>query len=85
MDAVRAAGEQAGLRTAFCCLQSEVVPRLLAAASHADPLVDLARRSQQSALSSHYVWGSHWWLLQTAEPAPTESDAASNLHAARRK
>ena len=66
VDAVRAAGEQAGLRTAFCCLQSEVVADLLAPTPHPDPLADLARRSQQSALSSRYVWGSHWWLLQTA-------------------
>ena len=66
IDSVRAAGEAAGLRTAFCCLQSEVVADLLVAAPDADPLADLARRSQQSALSSHYVWGSHWWLLQTA-------------------
>ena len=65
VDSVRAVGEEAGLRTAFCCLQSEVVPQLLDAAPQADPLADLARRSQQSALSSNYVWGSHWWLLQT--------------------
>lgn len=32
VDSVRAAGEVAGLRTACCCLQSEVVAELLAAA-----------------------------------------------------
>jgi SAM-dependent MidA family methyltransferase len=64
LDAVRAAGEQAGLETEFCCLQSEVVADLGSTVAHPDPLVDLARRSQQSALSSRYVWGRHWWLLQ---------------------
>ncbi len=64
VDSVRAAGEAAGATTAFCCLQSEVVPELLHPESHPDPLLDLARRSQQAALSSSYVWGSHWWLLQ---------------------
>ena len=66
MDAVRAAGEAAGLQTVFCCLQSEVVSELTSTVAHPDPLVDLARRSQQSALSSQYVWGGHWWLLQRA-------------------
>jgi SAM-dependent MidA family methyltransferase len=64
VDAVRAAGEEVGATTAFCGLQSEVVPELLQTESHPDPLVDLDRRSQHSALSSQYVWGSHWWLLQ---------------------
>jgi SAM-dependent MidA family methyltransferase len=64
IDAVRAAGEEAGATTAFCGLQSEVVANLLLSESHPDPLVDLDRRSQHSALSSQYVWGSHWWLLQ---------------------
>jgi SAM-dependent MidA family methyltransferase len=64
VDAVRAAGEEAGARTTFCGLQSEVVPELLQSESHPDPLVDLDRRSQHLALNSQYVWGSHWWLLQ---------------------
>jgi SAM-dependent MidA family methyltransferase len=64
IDAVRAAGEAAGATTTFCGLQSEVVPELLQADTHADPLVDLGRRSEHAALSSQYVWGSHWWLLQ---------------------
>ena len=64
IDAVRAAGEEAGATTAFCGLQSEVVPDLLQSKLLADPLVDLDRRSQVSALSSQFVWGSHWWLLQ---------------------
>ena len=64
VDALRAAGEEVGATTAFCGLQSEVVPELLQAESHPDPLVDLDRRSHHSALSSEYVWGSHWWLLQ---------------------
>ena len=64
IDAVRAAGEEAGATTAFCGLQSEVVANLLLSESHPDPLVDLDRRSRHRALSSQYVWGSHWWLLQ---------------------
>jgi SAM-dependent MidA family methyltransferase len=64
VDAVRAAGEEAGATTAFCGLQSEVVPELLQPESHPDPLVDLEQRSHHSALSSQYVWGSHWWLMQ---------------------
>jgi SAM-dependent MidA family methyltransferase len=64
IDALRAAGEQVGATTAFCGLQSEVVPELLQAETHPDPLLDLGRRSKHSALSSRYVWGSHWWLLQ---------------------
>jgi SAM-dependent MidA family methyltransferase len=66
VDAVRAAGEATGLQTVFCCLQSEVISELTSTVAHPDPLVDLARRSQQSALSSRYVWGGHWWLLQRA-------------------
>lgn len=64
VDAVRAAGEEVGATTAFYGLQSVVVPELLQAESHPDPLVDLDRRSQHAALSSEYVWGSHSWLLQ---------------------
>ena len=64
IDAVRAAGETVGATTTFCGLQSEVVPELLQAKTFPDPLVDLGRRSEHSALSSEYVWGSHWWLLQ---------------------
>jgi hypothetical protein len=64
VDAVRAAGEALGATTTFCGLQSEVVPELLQPESPPDPVVDLDRRSQRAALSSEYVWGSHWWLLQ---------------------
>jgi len=64
VDAVRTAGETLGATTTFCHMQSEVVPELLQVDAHPDPLVDLGRRSQHSALSSEYVWGSHWWLLQ---------------------
>jgi hypothetical protein len=64
VDAVRTAGETLGATTTFCHLQSEVVPELLQVDAHPDPVVDLGRRSQHSALSSEYVWGSHWWLLQ---------------------
>jgi SAM-dependent MidA family methyltransferase len=64
IDAVRAAGEAVGATTTFCGLQGEVVPELLQATTHPDPLLDLGRRSEHSALSSQYVWGSHWWLLQ---------------------
>jgi SAM-dependent MidA family methyltransferase len=64
VDAVRAAGEDVGATTAFFGLQNEVVSELLQAEPHPDPLVDLDRRSQHAALSSQYVWGSYWWLLQ---------------------
>jgi hypothetical protein len=64
IDAVRAAGEAVGATTSFCGLQGEVVPELLQANTHPDPLLDIGRRSEHSALSSQYVWGSHWWLLQ---------------------
>jgi hypothetical protein len=64
VDAVRAAGEEVGATTALYGLQSVVVPELLQAESHPDPLVDLDLRSQHAALSSQYVWGSHSWLLQ---------------------
>jgi len=64
VDAVRAAGEAFGATTTFCGLQSEVVPELLQIETYPDPLVDLGRRSRLAALSSQYVWGSHWWLLQ---------------------
>jgi SAM-dependent MidA family methyltransferase len=64
IDAIRAAGEAVGATTTFCGLQSEVVPELLQPKTHPDPLVDLGRRSEHSVLSSQYVWGSHWWLLQ---------------------
>ena len=56
--------KRSGATTTFCGLQSEVVPELLQVETYPDPLVDLGRRSQYSALSSQYVWGSHWWLLQ---------------------
>jgi SAM-dependent MidA family methyltransferase len=64
VDAVRATGEALGATTAFCGLQGAVVPELLQLDAHPDPLVDLGRPSQYAALSSQYVWGSHWWLLQ---------------------
>lgn len=64
IDAVRVAGEEAGATTLFCGLQSEAVPKLLHSESDPDPLVDLDQRSRHLALSSQYVWGSHWWLLQ---------------------
>jgi len=64
VDALRAAGEALGATTTFCGLQNEVVPDLLQLDTHFDPLIDLGRRSQHAALSSQYVWGSHWWLLQ---------------------
>ena len=64
VDSVRAAGEALGATTTFCGLQSEVVPELLQVETYPDPLFDLGRRSRLAALSSRYVWGSHWWLLQ---------------------
>jgi SAM-dependent MidA family methyltransferase len=65
LDAVRAAGESAGLRTALDVRQDEALTRLLAAApTDADPLRDLARRSERAALGSAYGWGTHRWLVQ---------------------
>ena len=65
LDAVRAAGEAVGLRTVLDTFQDEAMARLLAG-SHpaADPLSDLARRSERAALGSAYGWGTHRWLVQ---------------------
>lgn len=65
LDAVRAAGEAGGLRTVLDCRQDEALARLLApASSDADPLADLARRSERVALGSAYGLGTHRWLVQ---------------------
>ena len=66
LDAVRAAGESAGLRTVLDALQDEALARLLAG-SHpdADPLSELARRSERAGLASAYGLGTHRWLIQT--------------------
>src|SRR5918995_1544733 len=67
VDAVRTAGEAAGLRTVLDALQDEALARLLAAGQpDADPLRDLARRSERAALASAYGWGTHRWLVQLA-------------------
>jgi SAM-dependent MidA family methyltransferase len=71
VDAVRAAGEAAGLRTVSCDRQREVLADL---AAHGEPpgetardqLADLARRSQYAALGAERRWGSHWWLPHSA-------------------
>jgi hypothetical protein len=70
LDAVRAAGEAAGLRTVLDARQDEALSRLLAGGRHdADPLTDLARRSERAVLGSAYGWGTHRWLVQVAESA----------------
>ena len=67
MDAVRAAGETAGLRTVLDALQDEALARLLTGSQpDADPLSDLAHRSERAALASAYGWGTHRWLVQLA-------------------
>ena len=70
LDAVRAAGEAAGLRTVLDARQDEALSRLLAGERpDADPLADLARRSERAVLGSAYGLGNHRWLIQLAEPA----------------
>jgi SAM-dependent MidA family methyltransferase len=67
VDAVRAAGEAAGLRTVLDARQDEALARLLPSEhQEADPLLDLARRSERAALGSTYGWGTHRWLIQLA-------------------
>ncbi|HLL63556.1 MAG TPA: SAM-dependent methyltransferase [Propionibacteriaceae bacterium] len=70
LDAVRTAGEAAGLRTVLDARQDEALSRLLPKGrSDVDPLTDLARRSERAVLGSAYAWGTHRWLVQVAEPA----------------
>src|SRR3954447_19371445 len=65
VDAVAAAGEQAGARTVVYARQAELLDVLLPPpASSQDVLGDLAARSRRAALSSASGWGGHWWLLQ---------------------
>lgn len=74
VDAVQAAGEDRGATTVLRERQAEVVARLRPDRPHpggrppgrpgADPLTDLAVRSEWAALASRSVWGSFWWLLQ---------------------
>ena len=65
LDAVRAAGEAAGLRTVLDTHQEEALARLLAEERpDGDPLGDLARRSERAVLGSAYGWGTHRWLIQ---------------------
>ncbi|HZA04573.1 MAG TPA: SAM-dependent methyltransferase [Propionibacteriaceae bacterium] len=67
LDAVRAAGEGAGLRTVLDARQDEALARLLAAGHpDVDPLRDLARRSERTALGSASGWGTHRWLIQVS-------------------
>jgi SAM-dependent MidA family methyltransferase len=66
VDAVRAAGEAAGLETVSCDRQRETLAGLAGVAEPGDPLAGLTRRSELAALSSPSGWGSHWWLVQSA-------------------
>jgi SAM-dependent MidA family methyltransferase len=66
VDAVRAAGEAAGLKTVSLDRQREALADLVGTDRHSDPLAELARRSEHAALSSPSGWGSHWWLVQSA-------------------
>jgi hypothetical protein len=79
VDAVAAAGEEAGARTDFLVEQRSAVSRLLppdptpgppAARPDGQPagpgtLALLQERSERHALAS--AFGNHWWLLQTVE------------------
>jgi hypothetical protein len=68
LDSVRAAGEAAGLHTVLDAHQDEALSRLLAEGPpDADPLSDLARRSERAVLGSAYGWGTHRWLVQLVE------------------
>lgn len=70
LDAVRAAGEAARLRTVLDAHQVEALAGLLTAETpDGDPLRDLARRSERAALGSAYGWGTHRWLVQQSGPA----------------
>jgi SAM-dependent MidA family methyltransferase len=65
LDAVRAAGEAAGLRTVLDARQDEALAQLQAdGPTDDDPLADLTRRSERAALGSTYAWGTHRWLVQ---------------------
>jgi hypothetical protein len=71
VDAVAAAGEQAGARTVLRAWQAEALRTLLAPPTPAaDVLDDLVARSRRAALASPRGWGAHWWLLQEV-PGPT--------------
>jgi SAM-dependent MidA family methyltransferase len=70
VDAVRAAGEEAGARTVLHGRQADVLPALLQPLDRAaDPLADLASRSRRQALTRPTGWGAHRWLLQEVAPA----------------
>jgi len=67
LDSVRTAGEASGLRTVLDTHQDEALSKLLTEDGRgADPLSDLARRSERAVLGSAYGWGTHRWLLQRA-------------------
>jgi hypothetical protein len=65
VDAVQAAGEQAGARTVLRCRQTEALADLLPPPTPSENLLgELAARSRRAALASPNGWGGHWWLLQ---------------------
>ena len=64
VDALAAAGEDAGAATLLLERQSSVLASVPDTA--ADPLGDLVRRSERAALTDPGRWGDLWWLLQGA-------------------
>lgn len=66
VDALAAAGEEAGAATHLLQRQTAVLDALVPAEAHPDPLRDLERRSQRTALTATPGWGDLWWLLQGA-------------------
>jgi hypothetical protein len=72
VDALAAAGEAQGARTLRRQRQRAVLEELVPArVPAADPLQDLARRSERAALRAPRVWGDLWWLLQGPPLAPS--------------
>ena len=73
LDAVRAAGESAGLRTVLDCRQEGGDgPAAGRSPPNADPLSELSRRSERAALASPYGWGTHRWLIQSISNLRTQ-------------
>jgi hypothetical protein len=85
VDAVTAAGEQAGAGTVFRRRQAQALADLLPPPAPAgDALGELAAASRRAALTSPRTWGSHWWLLQeVTDPRHPELSASMAAPATR--
>jgi hypothetical protein len=64
VDALAAAGEDAGAHTLWLRRQEDVLAELWPAPVEDPPLAALAARSRRAALLDRRDWGSQWWLLQ---------------------